>query len=682
MSAFVVVLVVLLVAVGVAIAVVYVFSNREDSRFKLDIGGSTPRASGGNDSEGAGGLRGRLVGLGVAAAAIFGTLIVRLWNMQILSSDDYAQQAETNRTRTITIAAPRGRILDRNGSEIVANRPSLTVVAKSDVASNDVELQLLGNLLGMPAVAVKRNIQDTTEGASSDRRVASDVSRRVVAFIGEHPNLFDGVDVEQRTSRYYPLGNLAAHVVGYTGTVSNEQLQASDDDDAEDAIKYVSGDIVGQSGVEYQYESVLQGVHGEQNVFVDAHGNVLDYSTYVAPTSGSDVVLTIDATLQKAAEESLANVIELLRKNASPDCNAGSVVCMDVTNGEVLAMASAPTYTPNIFVGGISNDDWTALQSEENNYPLMNRAIQGQYPSASTIKPIVAFAALDNGIATPSTLYTCTGWWTGLGGGAGQWCWKHSGHGTIDLQNGITYSCDVVFYEIGKGFWLSSDGERLQDKFKEWGLGQKEGIDLPSEGEGRVPDAEWKWNNYSNYSDDDREWKGGDWTNLCIGQGDLLVTPLQMACAYMGIANGGTVWKPHVLKCIKSAAGTGSVVDYVPSKVREVSEDSSYLELVRNGLQGVIYKESEYQTTHWSNMTELVAGKSGTAERSGQEPTGWFIAYAPADDPKYVVASAIENGTWGASSAMYVVRDVMGAIYNEPDDVSKYATSIANTAAT
>lgn len=682
MGGFVVVLGVVAALAILVLVIGFVFYSKGDARFKMDIGGSAPRAAGGDDTEGEGRMHGRLVGLAGFGIAVLGALVARLWNMQILNSADYSSQAESNRTRTISLAAPRGRILDRNGTEIVSNRPSPTVVAKSDVASDDIEMQLLGNLIGMPVVAVKRNIQDTTSGAQSDRKVAADVSRRVVAFIGEHPNMFDGVDVEQRTSRYYPHGTLAAHVVGYTGTVTNDQLEASQNSTDEGNIEYESGDIVGQAGVEYQYENVLQGIRGEQNVYVDANGNVLDYSSYVAPTSGSDVVLTLDATLQKAAEESLSNVIELIRKNASPDCNAGSVVCLDVTNGEVLAMASAPTYSPNIFVGGISNDDWTSLSSEENGYPLMNRAIAGTYPSASTIKSIVAFAALDNGICTADTIFNCQGWWTGLGAGSGQWCWKHSGHGNIDLQNGITYSCDVVFYEIGKGFYLSSDGEQLQAKMREWGLGSKENIDLPSEAEGRVPDADWKWNYYSSYSDDDRTWKGGDWTNLCIGQGDLLVTPLQMACAYMGIANGGTVWRPHVLKCIKSAAGTGSVVEYQQHQNFQVSEDSAYMDLVHEGLKGVITKEAEWQTEHWNTMSVSVAGKSGTAERSGMEPTGWFVAYAPADDPKYVVASAIENATWGSNSAMYVVRDVMGAIYGEPDTKAKSVASIESSSNT
>lgn len=661
-----VIVIILLVAIAVLV-VLYFLNARGDARFKFDIGGAGPTASGGTDTSPEGGMRSRLIGLGAFAAGTVAVLLGRLVSMQVVSSDDYIQQAESNRTRTITTAAPRGRILDRNGNEIVSNRASLTVVADSSVADNALEVQLLADILGMPAVAVRRNIEDTTEGVQSARTVAMDVTRQVVAFIGEHPSLFEGVSVEQRTVRSYPHGTLACHVVGYTGTVSSDQLKASEESTDEGAIKYQSGDTVGQAGAEYTYESVLQGVRGEQNVYVDANGNVLDYSTSIAPKSGSDVVLTLDIDVQTAAEASLAKVIKKIRSSVSPTCDAGSVVAMDVTNGEILAMASAPTYSPNIFVGGISSDDWTNLQSEESDNPLMNRAISGQYPSGSTIKPLSSFAALENGIATAESHYYCSGWWTGFGEAAGQWCWDHEGHGDMTVQTGITYSCDVVFYEIGKGFFLSDNPEGLQATYRKWGLGEFTGIDLPGEGQGRVPDAEWKYNYYSNYPEEDRLWKGGDFTNLAIGQGDLLVTPMQMACVYAGIANRGTVYKPHVLKSVKSATGTGSVIDYKTSVLRTVDEKDDYHDLVDAGLKGVISTESQYVAAHFASMSVSVAGKSGTAERANENPLGWFVAYAPADDPKYVVAATVENSTWGADTAMYVVRDTLGALFGQPD---------------
>ncbi len=665
-----------LLAIVLVALVLVVLINRGEARFTFDIGGATPRASGGGDNSTEKGFKNRLTGLSIFSGSIIGVLFTKLWSMQLVSVDEYTQQAELNRTRTISTAAPRGRILDRNGVELVTNRPSLVVVANTEVADNDVEVQLLANILGMPPVAVRRKIQDQTEGAQSLRTVSVDVSRRVVSYIEEHQYLFDGIDVEERAQRHYPLGSRCAHVLGYTGSPTQEQLAASrEQEDESGSIVYESGDTVGQAGIEYQYESVLQGIRGEQTVYVDADGNVLDYATSIEAQSGSDIVLTIDAKVQEAAEQALLDAIARVRKKGNSACNSGSAFCMDVTNGEVICLASYPTFSPNDFVGGISNDDWENLSSEESGNPLMNRVIAGQYPSASTIKPLSTFAALNYGIASSESGYDCTGFWTGFGKEYGQYCWQHDGHGWVNLREGIVYSCDTVFYEIGKGFYYSDNPEGLQETYRRWGLGSSMGIDLPAESSGRVPDAEWKWN-YFTYADEfARSWQGGDTTNLVIGQGDLLVTPLQMACVYAGIATRGTIMRPHVLKSVSSHVGDGSVMDYVGEVAREVEEQESSYDLVLDGLRGVIYEESEAQASHFTNMSELVSGKTGTAERSGEEPTGWFIAFVPADDPQYVVASCVEQGGFGSDCAMYVVRDIMGAIYDEPDTSTAVDTS-------
>ncbi|MBM6989682.1 MAG: penicillin-binding protein 2, partial [Olsenella umbonata] len=393
----IVIIIIVLALVLIALLVAFFLFGRGETRFKFDIGGGAPRASGGSDMSKEGGFKSRLFGLGIFSGSIIAALLAKLWTMQLVSAGEYSQQAESNRSRTISTSAPRGRILDRNGVELVNNRASLTVVAKSDVAGDAIEMKLVGNLIGMPEMAVKRKIEDATGGAQSLRPIAVDVSRRVVAFIDEHQYVFRGISVEERTQRHYPQGSLAAHVLGYTGTVSSEQLKKSGTQDDDAKISYASGDVVGQAGVEYEYENVLQGVKGEQKVYVDAAGNVLSYSSSVQPRSGSDVVLTLDANIQRAAEESLAKRIKKLREMGRTDCHAGCAIAMDVTNGEILAMASAPTYSPNVFVGGISSEDWKSLSSDESHYPLMNRAIAGQYPSASTIKPLSAFAALNYG---------------------------------------------------------------------------------------------------------------------------------------------------------------------------------------------------------------------------------------------------------------------------------------------
>lgn len=674
MNTLVVIIVVLVIVLAVLI-VAYVLYNRDSSRFTFAIGDAVPTASGGTDMSNESSFKSRIRGLEIFAGATLAALVARLWQMQLVSGADYTRQAESNRTRSISVDAPRGRILDRNGTELVTNRVSLVVVAKPDVVNDEVEVKLLANLIGMPSMAVKRKIEDQTQGAQSLRTVSVDVSRRVVAFIGEHPYLFDGVSIEEKTQRSYPLATLAAHVLGYVGTVTQDQLSNNENATELGKPTYESGDIVGQAGVEYQYEDVLQGIKGEQQVYVDANGKVLSQAGSVSAQAGADIALTLDANLQQVAETSLANRIKTLKEAGRADCNGGAALCMDVTNGEILCMASYPTFAPSIFTGGVSNDDWQNLSSEASNNPLLNRAISGLYPSASTIKPLSAIAALKNGIATLDSSYDCTGYWTGFGTAYGQYCWNKNGHGIMTIQTGITFSCDVVFYEIGKGFFNSSNQEGMQQVYRDWGLGQKEGIDLPSEGEGRVPDANWKWNYFTWAADDARAWQGGDLTNLAIGQGDLLVTPLQMTSVYAGLATGGEQMRPHLLKEVRTADGSGSVVAYNPEVVRTTQENETYLAGVKRGLWGVIYEESAAQASHFTNLSVQVAGKTGTAETSKNDPHGWFIAYAPYDNPKYVVCALIENGGFGSDGAMYVVRDILGGLYNEPDTSTQVDTT-------
>lgn len=664
---FVVILIVLLTVLICALMAAFLLKVKSSRRFTLDIGGGTPRASGGSENSPSSHFKSRINATGIFAGTVIGALFMRLWNMQVISSSSYTEQAEKNRTRSISTHAARGRILDRNGAVLVGNRPSLVVLAEQSVLEDEAELHILAALIGIPKAVLRLKIEDSSQGLQRGRVIAVDVSRRVVSFINAHPSLFDGVSIEARSQRSYPLGSLAGQVLGYTGVITSEQLKASQDNQDEGKITYEPGDVVGQSGIEASYENVLQGIKGEQVVFVDADGNIVNHSSSVEAQSGSDVVLTLDAEIQKAAEDSLSSTIKRLQEHGKPDCFGGCAIAMDVTNGEIIAMASAPSFSPNMFVGGISSDDWDMLSSKSSHNPLLNRGIGGQYPSASTIKPLSALAALNEGIATPQSSYMCTGYWTGFGAAFGQYCWLHTGHGPMTLQTGITHSCDVVFYEVGKGFFYSSNKDGLQQMFKKWGLGSKSQIDLPGELQGRIPDEAWKREYFASYPDDAKAWQGGDNTNLAIGQGDLLVTPLQMLCVYAGIANRGSIPQPHLMKSIKSTSNSGSIIDYKCSTRISVDEKDEYMDLIQRGLYGVIYEESQAQASHFTNMKEKVAGKTGTAETSHETPTGWFIAYAPYDKPRYVVASVLENSGFGSDGAMYVVRDILGALYHEPD---------------
>lgn len=649
------------------------FLRGYSGKFTFDTAtGTRPRASEGEGSTLGFKSNGRFKLLTAGVGAVFAAIVAKLWSMQMVSSDHYDELAEKNRTRVVTTPAPRGRILDRNGEPIVDNRSSLAIVAYRDLAENTVVVRHLANVLGMPYMAVLRNIQDNTEGAQSQHTIASDVRRSTIGYIMEHIDQFPGVSIAARTERSYPNGTLACHLVGYTGTVTQEQLDTQDeltDEERAGKIVYQSGDQVGQSGVEYYYENLLQGIRGEQTVRVDADGNVTGQAGAVPAKPGSDIKLTIDLKVQRACEEGLEKAFEVA-ENTGNSPSGGSCVCIDCTNGEVLGMASAPTFDPSVFVGGVSSDAWSQLNDDEGGHPLLNRVIGGQYMSASTIKPFTSLAGMEYGVYTAAMSSTCTGWWTGLGEAWGKKCWLESGHGVRNLETGIRDSCDVVFYDLGKNFFYDEDNpEGLQEMYRRWGLGSKTGIDLPSEAAGRVPDSAWKEEYRKDWSADQRAWNAGDMTNIAIGQGDILVTPLQMVVAYCGLAMGGVEWTPHVLLSAVARDGEGDAYAYEPKKrLTAKIETEGAMDVVYRGVHSMIYEESPVTAAHFTNLPVEVAGKSGTGEKDGEDPYGWFIAYAPFDDPKYVVCAMVERGGYGSTCAMPAVRTVLGALYDAPDD--------------
>lgn len=606
-------------------------------------------------------MRDRLNALSGVAAGLFGVLFLRLAGMQLFSGTSYSQRAEQNMTREVSTSAVRGRILDRNGVVLVDNRPSMALVADKSVADDARLVRRIANLLGMPDVAVRHNIQSTAEGAQSMRTVLIDVPDTAVAYVCEHPNQFPGVQVESRSVRSYPYGSLACHLLGYTGTISSEELAAFQAD-PENLIDYQLGDTVGKSGIEYQYENVLQGVRGARTVHVNASGDVTGVVGEVPAEPGSDVRLTLDLAVQQAAESALLTGMDVASA-LGYEPTGGACVCLNCKTGEVLAMASNPSYQPGSFIGGISTDDWAQLVSEGANSPLLNRVIDGQYPSASTIKPLTTCAALENGIAGYDSGYNCTGWWTGLGDAYGKWCWNHDGHGWINLHDGIAYSCDTVFYEIAKAFYYSDNPEGIQEMYRRWGLGSVTGIDLPGEYQGRVPDEEWKWNWYTWADDADRHWQPGDTANIAIGQGDVLVTPMQMAYVYCGLVNGGVEMWPHVMLDVLSNETHATLARSRERVQQTVSVDPGYLSFVDGALWSVVYANST--ADYFAGLPVQVMGKSGTAEAPDDEDNthAWFIAAAPYEDPTYVVCALVEHGGGGSAVASHVCREVLGAVY-------------------
>ncbi|MDI6712205.1 MAG: penicillin-binding protein 2 [Anaerosomatales bacterium] len=622
-------------------------------------------------------LKPRFAALGAVVLVALGALSVRLWTMQVLAGESYAALARENRIREISLDAPRGRILDRNGKLLVTNRPSLAVAldpaderirslivrAQSATKSDDPTraeiretLGPLASMLGMDVQQVFEKIVDARVEALRPRVIAVDVPLEVVAELSEQSQRFPGVRVEQIAVREYPFGSVGAHVLGYTGEISEEQLKRSDP-----TAGYELGDVVGKAGVEAQYEGVLQGDKGRRLIEVNASGKPIRIVNEEAPVAGRDIRLTIDIEIQRVAEEQLAYAISEARRQGFKKAKAGAAVVLDVKTGEVLAMASAPSYDPAVFLGGISQAEWKALTDKESEYPLNNRAVMGAYPPASTFKVVTGLAGLEAGITYSGKRYTCPGKWTEMGEQWPKWCWKKTGHGAISFDGGIEESCDTVFYEIGYEFYKRKR-EELQSFARSFGLGSKLGVDLPGELKGRVPDAAWK----KEYNRDYPEWQTwlpGDTVNLAIGQGDMLVTPLQMAAVYAGLANGGTVMRPHVLKHVLD--GTGAVArSFQPEPVARVPVSAEHLAVMRRALLRVT--QSGTAAAAFRGFGVPVAGKTGTAQVAGKDDFAWFCAFAPADAPKYAVAVVVEQGGHGGSVAAPAARNIIAKLLGQP----------------
>lgn len=621
-------------------------------------------------------FRSRFGVLGVIVVVVLSALLVRLWSMQVLNGESFAAQAENNRVREISIQAPRGRILDRNGVPLVTNRSALAVSVDpshedvralltrtwtKDTADDPTSRELnemfgeIATLLGITPADVWERVTDVQQEALRPRVIAVDVSMDSVAQIAERQTDFPWAIVEEIAVREYPNGNLAAHVLGYTGAISEEQFKNSDEYSG-----YERGDTVGKSGIERQYEGVLQGDKGWRRIEVNASGRAQGVVSEQAPRPGNDIRLTIDAAVQAAAEEQLDNAIAEAHRQGYTSSRAGAAVVLDIKTGEVLASTSRPTYDPAAFLGGISSAEWEALNAKESEYPLNDRAVMAAYPPASTYKVITAISGMEAGITSENTTYRCTGRWTDMGKQWPKWCWKRSGHGVISLRGGLKHSCDTVFYEIGYELYKRGE-EELQATSREFGLGAKTGIDLPGESAGRVPDAAWKKRYNENYPEY-QMWLPGDTVNMSIGQGDMLTTPLQMALVYAGLANDGDVMKPHVLKDVLGSEG--DVIRTIePQVLHATGVPSDMLGVVERGLVDVT--ETGTAKGAFAGFKPTVAGKTGTAQVKGKDDYAWFCAYAPAEDPKYAVAVIVEQGGHGGSVTGPAARNILAQLLGQ-----------------
>ncbi len=599
-------------------------------------------------------LKGRFAVLGVVVIVLLGVLAARLWSMQVLSSSQYVTAAEKNSTREVSLPAPRGRILDVKGRPLVTNQPVMTVTAPSSIAQDTTLVARLSAAIDVTVEDILSKLASFKQERLAPRVLRTDVPLATAAYLSEHAADFPGVEVQEAAVRDYPLGSLAAHVLGYTGEVSEDQLAASKLLDASASM----GDIVGKTGIESYYDAVLQGEKGFRRFEVDNQGHMRSVLAEGAPRPGKDVRLTIDKDVQAVAEKALADAITEAHRQGFTNAHAGAAVVLDIKTGAVVAMASIPTYDPAKFLGGVSAADWKALNDPASEYPLNNRAIMAAYAPASTFKSIVAMAGLQAGITTPGTTYFCPGRWVGFGTQWAKWCWLHTGHGHLTLMNGIIRSCDSVFYELGKRFY-ETPGEKLQAFARTIGLGARLGIDLSGEVSGRVPDAAWKKEFNKDYPEY-QQWVPGDTVNMSIGQGDLLVTPLQLASAYATLGNGGLVIRPHVLDAVLGSDGTPSITASTTVSI-DATLSASNLRSVRNALVGVTTIGTSKGA--FRGFPISVAGKTGTAQVNGKDDYALFACYAPAASPRYAISVVIEQGGHGGSVAAPAARQIMSKLF-------------------
>ncbi len=599
------------------------------------------------------GDRSRFVAIGVLIAGVFAALSTKLFGLQILSSAQYREEAAENLYTTVKTPAPRGVVYDAEGIELVSNRQVQTILADVEVANNHDVLLRLSALLGVPYNVVRNRVLDSSSGAQSQRVVASDVTLRETSFITEHIDAFPGVTIQMRTTRTYPYGALAAHLLGYTGTASESDL--SNQVDGQDIE---SGDAVGKSGIEQTYNSVLSGDHGQRVLITDASGTVQQVVSETAPSKGSDVYLTVSAKVQYVAENALKELID-----GEGTATAASLVCIDVETGGIVALANYPTYEPEHFIGGISQEVWDEYQTEESHYPLMNRAIAGTYPAASCFKAFTGLAGLAYGFADSGKTWLCSGTWTGFGEQYPQNCWELSGHGYLGIREGIVVSCDVVFYEIARDFYNARQSigtDAMQDFIKEFGYANVTGVDLSGEAEGRIPTPEWKANYFRDVPTE-AQWLPGDMSNMVIGQGYVLVTPIQVARAYAAVATGKLL-KPHLLREVRNSQGDIAITfQTVEDSVPDV--DEANYKIMRDALNGVVLENANV-AGDFGSLDFSAAAKTGTAEVAGKEDLAWFACYAPYDKPRFALAVCIEEGGSGGSVASPIAAKVMEAAIN------------------
>lgn len=589
----------------------------------------------------------RVAILGGIALVMFAIVFFRMWYLQVLSGDRYLAEAKNNRVREIKVEAPRGKIVDRNGTVMVDNRTALTVqIAPEDLPSHprvrNREIRRLAAVLDLRAGPLRRKIRrQSRELPYSPVSLKTDVGLRTVFYLEENQSIFKGVEVKRVFLRRYPYSEIAAHLFGTIGEVTKREMK--DPRYAGVAL----GDRVGQSGIEYTYDRYLRGRNGASRIQVDALGRPRGELAVHDPTPGKQLRLSIDLGVEKVGQR----VLESFGK-------PGAFVALDPHSGEVIGLGSNPSFDPNVFAKSLKPSVYKRLKSPANGAPLADRAIQGLYPTGSSFKLITSTAMLESGLITPSTVL-----FDGGSLAVGGISFKNAGgasYGALALPRALQVSSDVFFYRLG----LLADqkgGNVIQKWARRLGLGHPTGIDLPGEVAGLVPSPAWRDRLFRRHLTD-RPWTPGDNINLAVGQGDLQADPLQLAVAYSAIANGGRVVTPHVGLRVEDAEGR--ILQRIePGPRRKLDISSETRSAILSGLRAAANDPGGTSAPVFAGFPITVAGKTGTAERGAQGDQSWYVVIAPYNDPRIVVAVTIERGGFGAEAAAPAARRILAAYF-------------------
>ncbi len=574
---------------------------------------------------------------------VFLILGARLFYLQIIEGGYYQAKAEGNRLRMVTMTAARGIMYDRNGQILVGSRPAYTVSimpSGKDVAPEEVTK--LAGYLNKPAAEIQKKISDNKDGYEPIR-IATDVPMDVVTNIEEHSHELPGISIDVEPLRYYPYNTMASQLFGYVGEVSEEELAEIKQENPNTLVG--AGTILGRSGLESMYDDVLRGVDGGKQLEVDATGRPVEEVERKNTIPGSDIHLTIDVNLQKAAEEAVRNQIDQLRAQGIP-AQGAAVVALDPNTGAVLAMVSSPEFNPNWFSQGITTAQWNQLNNDKN-HPFDNKVISGEYPPGSPFKIVTGVAALDLKKVTPEEQIFDSGrhWLIDKRNAEGE------ALGWLDFNTALAKSDNVYFYEMGNRVGI----ENIDKYAKYFGLGEKTGIKLYGEAAGNLASPEYKRKVF------DQDWYLGETFDAAIGQSFTLVTPIQMAVLLSQVANGGIRYQPYVVSRVDNKDGTPAEI-FGPKKLGVLPVPKNVMDLVRNGLRDVT-AEGGTAGDIFKGFPISVAGKTGTAENAHGQDHGWFVAYAPYDKPRIVVVALVEQGSFGAGSAGPIVRDILAAFF-------------------